>query len=1186
MVLAVHVTAFPRRSSALVRFREGPTVEASHWTEGPLGRLSAQLEGSCALHCCGSSKALWQGAVSLSPSLDDPSIEVRPSRAPAAWDVSSPTLHTLNCTLRLGTRPPEKTSLRFGFRSFRAVGGRFELNGRPIFLRGNSVNPPYRYIDDAVAFGHAFAYDYLRDLKRRGINAVRIGDGASISSQAWYDAADELGVLIYAGPYGNPVCPGCKAKPPTRPPPAGSAAAALARYQALLMVTANHPSHVVLILGNEMDISGPHGHWGDAPFYRQYADLLRQLTRQLEAFDGERAYLGDAGFGEGLGGQIFDDHTYYGWYQGDPSAYYLHEAGGARGVAQPQTFTESVGNYLTAGGDFDVSGKNWAWALKWAGASQFEGTAARHAAWVQRRSAEIVRRNRALNPHLAGLMQFAAPFFYCGASVRSFGDAAAAPSPMLVASERSFAPILLSIESWAPHAYVGGAVQLTVHVVNDDDAGADLGPTTVTWSLECGDGGSGGSGGGGGGGGGRGDGSGWQATQARCAPPVASLPRGAVHLPPLAYYGVQSAPLTLSLPPALPAGCDSVVCRVSASLREGGAPTKPSCADTPGWRSVFGAGCDAFVTDGHCGGGAFLPGHEWAAGAKWGHPEQHCCACSSKLAQQQKDAEAARPPLATTSEPLTLFAPLDAPEGGAATPLPVYDPGAGGTVKALRASGVAVEPVATLDALRAVAPSRAVVVGESLDGQWRGGALVAVLRARLAAGGRLLLLQQAGAADFDDGAVRGLLDPALQVFAPTVTLPHSGRTLPRGEPVHIQRRDHRLFRTPHAINGTWLERWALLTPWQPQMAQPSNGATLPHTSPMSSGVTLDVSRGADRESADANARALRRVAPLLTHAMGSADIVLSEVFYPPPATSSAVRADGGGVGGGGSGGTSGGRRGVALVCGLGLAARLTREPVADRLLRNLLAYLRADGGGGGADASPQPHALFAAGETISWGYNYSSEKGVAWSGPASGLLIEPCAYDEGCGWQGTLGMPACGRFPFGPYDFTWMGHTHDQAPEQAWGSAVVTLRTTAARTLTTFHATQGVQALPTMEALLLSDDFSVAARTSCAGRWADGAPQVECRLAALGCRDEPAWSNGHGKDCAAYAAEGWCAGGNAAAGAEWTLGAQFRYPERACCACGRSAEPATGASGAAAQHVSLRVSGPKTTTMKRTVFLA
>ena len=201
----------------------------------------------------------------------------------------------------------------------------------------------------------------------------------------------------------------------------------------------------------------------------------------------------------------------------------------------------------------------------------------------------------------------------------------------------------------------------------------------------------------------------------------------------------------------------------------------------------------------------------------------------------------------------------------------------------------------------------------------------------------MLLLQQSGAADWDDALVRGLLDDALRVLPPTVTLPHSGRTLHRGEPVHPQRPEHALFRTPHALDdAAWWQGWSLLEPWEPKAAQPAGGRRLPHTSPMSAALTLDVSSAAP-DAIAANTAALRRMQPLLTHAMGSAGLVLAEVFFPPPPS---------GVG-----------RGVALVCGLGLAARAGRDPVADRVLRNLAAYLRAA-------APPVPHPLFAPGDVI------------------------------------------------------------------------------------------------------------------------------------------------------------------------------------------------------------------------------
>ena len=68
----------------------------------------------------------------------------------------------------------------------------------------------------------------------------------------------------------------------------------------------------------------------------------------------------------------------------------------------------------------------------------------------------------------------------------------------------------------------------------------------------------------------------------------------------------------------------------------------------------------------------------------------------------------------------------------------------------------------------------------------------------------------------------------------------------------------------------------------------------------------------------------------------------------------------------------------------------------------------------------------------------------------------------------------------------------------------------------------------------------------------------------LGCRDDPKWGhNGYGKRCHEYeyprqpatpkGAErgaGWCAAGALKPGSEWAGGASFRYPERACCACG------------------------------------
>merc|ERR1719160_2207160 len=55
------------------------------------------------------------------------------------------------------------------------------------------------------------------------------------------------------------------------------------------------------------------------------------------------------------------------------------------------------------------------------------------------------------------------------------------------------------------------------------------------------------------------------------------------------------------------------------------------------------------------------------------------------------------------------------------------------------------------------------------------------------------------------------------------------------------------------------------------------------------------------------------------------------------------------------------------------------------------------------------------------------------------------------------------------------------------------------------------------------------------------------------CKDTPGWDNRSGKSCTDYHMERWCSHGAFTTGREWTGGAQFNYPERACCVCGKQA---------------------------------
>ena len=69
----------------------------------------------------------------------------------------------------------------------------------------------------------------------------------------------------------------------------------------------------------------------------------------------------------------------------------------------------------------------------------------------------------------------------------------------------------------------------------------------------------------------------------------------------------------------------------------------PTCVDSANWVNPSGVDCAAYATEGHCADGKVVPGHEWAAGDKFGRPESNCCVCGMR------------------SRPMTLPSPLPSP---------------------------------------------------------------------------------------------------------------------------------------------------------------------------------------------------------------------------------------------------------------------------------------------------------------------------------------------------------------------------------------------------------------------------------------------------------------------------------------------------------------------------------------------
>lgn len=395
---------------------------------------------------------------------------------PRLWSPESPNRYELTVSVGAESADP-RASARFGFRSFAMRDGRLHLNGRPIFLRGNAINPPGRTIPDSLDDNPRFAADYVAYLKSIHVNMIRL----SRTSQAWLDVCDSLGMMVYQGLYGTP--DGAR----KNRPPEKSFEEVLADYRAVLEPLASHPSVVVYVLSNELssrDMIQSHDDAGADSI----AAFLSRVHRAMRDWDSTRVYIANAGYGYGRSGDICDVHHYWGWYYNTVLSYYTMRDPRTcwrTERKQPITVSENTGSYTGPDGRFNIvsDSKQMSSQLNFTGHTPVPEQARRageYQAFVVRNAIEIMRRTRSENPYLAGLMPFTTLFSRWW-RIHSFADMT--PSPAARQYAISYQPVLLSWELWTPQVYAGTTLRPTAHVVNDDTLGSDLHDLVLRWRL-------------------------------------------------------------------------------------------------------------------------------------------------------------------------------------------------------------------------------------------------------------------------------------------------------------------------------------------------------------------------------------------------------------------------------------------------------------------------------------------------------------------------------------------------------------------------------------------------------------------------------------------------------------------------------------------------------------------------------
>lgn len=367
---------------------------------------------------------------------------------PRLWSPENPHLYFIRVTRTDGSLISET---RFGFRRFEIVDRKFHLNGRPIFLRSNPINPPGRDLPSATGKDPAFIRGYLKLVKDAGVNLIRT------ETQEWLDMCDEVGIMVSQGHYGS--APGGTA---STPPPLEPAKLA---YRDIVRGLANHPSVVIYYLTNEVSKAN-------------YKTFLGAIHADLKLFDPTRPVIGNAGFGYGEGGDIYDIHRYSGWYYGNLHDWYdfKNAMADADAAGQPLTISECVAAYTSDAGVFQTVSKQLSTILRWSGPVVDQRAAAlEYQAELTRHVVEIGRRQRTSQSSVTSIMPFT--YFFGWASATKVDDLIIKPAYDVL--KVVFQPVLISPECWKRNLYAGDDLRMRLCVANDSDDGRDLGPCTA-----------------------------------------------------------------------------------------------------------------------------------------------------------------------------------------------------------------------------------------------------------------------------------------------------------------------------------------------------------------------------------------------------------------------------------------------------------------------------------------------------------------------------------------------------------------------------------------------------------------------------------------------------------------------------------------------------------------------------------
>lgn len=399
--------------------------------------------------------------------------------SPRLWSPEHPNLYDFKFSLIDDqTKTIDSKSIRSGFRTFKATGDYFYLNGQRYWLRGGNQTAAPLAPNDTL-----LANKFTRIMHDGNVMVTRTHTAPA--TETWMDAYDANGVGVsYEGTWSWLFLESSM-------PPMQLVDLWKNEFYDLLKKYRNHPSLLLWTVNNEMKF---YENDPDTERAKQKMHIISDVVKHMRQIDPTRPIVFDSNyrrntkrFGEDFykdidDGDVDDIHAYYNWYDYSIFSFFKGEFQqrfknpGRPLISQEMStgYTDETGHpsrfytYVHQNPS-SLSGK---FAYEYSDPKYFMIPQA----FITKELAEALRRS---DDKGAGILHFSLITWFRNVYLAN----SIQPWPVFYDVKTALQPVLVSAELWGRHFYNGTRLPARICVVNDLEDGAALPATELQWQL-------------------------------------------------------------------------------------------------------------------------------------------------------------------------------------------------------------------------------------------------------------------------------------------------------------------------------------------------------------------------------------------------------------------------------------------------------------------------------------------------------------------------------------------------------------------------------------------------------------------------------------------------------------------------------------------------------------------------------